>query len=69
MLGFVFYLAYGSILLKHVVDPGPDIEIPNTDMEHCANIGRVQGAVSLICSLTYLIDTIWCCVAFCKQTK
>ena len=67
MLGFVFYVAYGSILLKHVVDPVPAIGVPVSG--YCVDIGRVQGVISLICSLTYLIDTIWCCVAFCKETK
>ena len=42
MLGFVFYVAYGAIPLKHFVDPGPTI-----GMGYCINIGRVQGVLLL----------------------
>ena len=49
MLGFVFYLAYGAIVLKLVVSPGYD---PSS---YCLGIAKVQVATSLICALVYLI--------------
>ena len=72
-LGLVFYLVYGSALLNKVVvaeDPSivPGVTV-RPEVTYCLNMGKSIGAMSIICSFTYLLDTIWCFVALCKQAQ
>ena len=72
-LGLIFYLVYGSALLNKIValeiPPSvPGVTVP-PEVTYCLDMGKSIGAMSIICAFTYLLDTIWCFVALCKQTQ
>ena len=72
-LGLIFYLAYGSALLNKIVAAEIPPSVPGVtarpELTYCLNMGKSIGAMSIICSFTYLLDTIWCFVALCKQAQ
>ena len=70
-LGLIFYLVYGSALLNNVVADEilSSAPTPSPEGTYCLNVGKSIGAMSIICAFTYLLDTIWCFVALCKETK
>ena len=70
-LGLIFYLVYGAALLNKVVADQvlSAVPSPSPEVTYCLNMGKSIGAMSIICSFTYLLDTIWCFVALCKETK
>ena len=71
-LGLFFYLAFGSALLKNVVDfdvPTNSLMFEQAKVTYCLTMGKAQGAMSIIGSFIYLLDTIWCYLALCQETK
>ena len=65
-------MAYGAALLKNVIAfevPINRLTFEQAKVTYCLTMGKGQGAMSIICSFIYLLDTIWCYAALCQQTK
>ena len=66
VFGFILYIISGVVLLVNLAEMK---KVPMAISSKCENMSMARGGISIVLSIIYFIDAIFCFIALCVRKK